>query len=451
MNAPLRIRNQFSAKSMPLFKPAPYKVMWGGRGGAKSWDFARALLTLGMNRKLFILCARDIQKSIKESVHKLLSDQIQAMGYGGYYQVLDNEIRGAPDENGHRTRFVFEGLRNNILNIKSMEAIDVCWVTEAEPIPEATWEVLIPTIRRDPPFGPFGQGSEIWIDFNPELASSYTYQHWVLNPPAGTEVIHCNAEDNPWFPEILRRQSEEMLKDDPDSWRTIWGGKVRRTVKGSIYFRELDAAILEERISSKVGYVRGKPVIVTVDLGKSDMTSLCFWQQFGTQHHCVHHYSNSGRDWPHYLEYIQATKFQIGGLWLPHDARQDKMNITATPFRQSLEAYPQEGIVRCEKSAVANVSIRINATRTLFPRIYISEEGCPNLLTSLPRYKYGINVQTRVRTTTPVHDDASHDADSFGSYATWLGGYVEDFDAVEQDEDTHDHYGGENQQLGWMR
>jgi phage terminase large subunit len=448
MNAPLRIRNQFSAKSMPLFKPAPYKVMWGGRGGAKSWDFARALLTLGMNRKLFNLCARDIQKSIKESVHKLLADQIVAMGYDGYYQILDNEIRGAPDGNGHRTRFVFEGLRNNILNIKSMEAIDVCWVTEAEPIPEATWEVLIPTIRRDPPFGPFGQGSEVWLDFNPELDSSYTYKHWVLDPPEGTVVIHCNADDNPWFPEILRKQSEEMKRKDPDAWRTIWGGKTRRVIAGSIYHRELAAAIEEGRVSHNVGHVKGKPVIVTVDLGKRDMTSLVFWQQIGSQHHAVHHYANCGHDWPHYLKYIQDTGFQIGGIWLPHDARQDRMNITATPWRQTLDAYPQEGIVRCEKAAVANVSIRINATRTLFPRIHISEKGCPNLLVSLPRYKYGINPQTRQRSDKPVHDDASHDADAFGSYSTWLLEGVEDAEPEEAYED----FGGSSAEgLGWMR
>lgn len=449
MNTPVKPRVQFTEKAIPLFKPAPYKVSYGGRGGAKSWDYARALLTLGMNRKLFILCARDIQKSIKESVHKLLSDQIKMMGYDGYYEVLDNEIRGAPDGNGHRTRFVFEGLRNNILNIKSMEAIDVCWVTEAEPIPEATWEVLIPTIRRDPPFGPFGQGSEVWIDFNPELASSYTYQHWVLDPPEGTVRIECNHEDNPWFPEILRKQMLDMYAKDPDSARTIWGGKTRRTVKGSIYYRELDAAIAEGRISHSIGHIKGKGVIVTVDLGKRDMTSLTFWQQVGSQHHAVYHYANSGHDWPHYLKHTQDTGFQIAGIWLPHDARQDKQNITATPFRQSLEAYPQEGIIRCEKAAVSNVSIRINACRTLFPRIWISEKGCPHLLTSLPRYRYGVNAQTRQRTAVPVHDDASHDADSFGSYATWLLEEVEDFRAEEHEEDTGYH--GENQQLGWMR
>jgi len=449
MNALVKPRVQFTEKAIPLFKPAPYKVSYGGRGGAKSWDYARALLTLGMNRKLFNLCARDIQKSIKESVHKLLSDQIRMMGYDGYYDVLDNEIRGAPDGNGHRTRFVFEGLRNNILNIKSMEAIDVCWVTEAEPIPEATWEVLIPTIRRDPPFGPFGQGSEVWIDFNPELATSYTYQHWVLDPPEGTVVIECNHEDNPWFPEILRRQMVDMYAKDPDSARTIWGGKVRRTVKGSIYYRELDAAIAEGRISPNIGHIKGKPVIVTVDLGKRDMTSLTFWQQIGMQHHAIYHYSNVGHDWPHYLKHIQDTGFQIGGIWLPHDARQDKMNITATPFKQTLAAYPTEGVVRCEKSAISNISIRINACRTLFPRIYISEKGCPNLLSSLPRYRYGINAQTRQRTNTPVHDDSSHDADSFGSYATWMLEEVEDFRAEEHEEDHGYH--GENQQLGWMR
>lgn len=94
MSGPIRVRNQFSEKSIPLFKPAPYKVYHGGRGGGKSWDYARALLTLSMNRPLFNLCARDIQKSIKESVHKLLADQIDLMGFSGFYDIMDNEIRG---------------------------------------------------------------------------------------------------------------------------------------------------------------------------------------------------------------------------------------------------------------------------------------------------------------------------------------------------------------------
>lgn len=445
MNALLRPRVQFTEKAIPLFKPAPYKVMHGGRGGAKSWDFARALLTLGMNRKLFNLCARDIQKSIKESVHKLLSDQISLMGYSGYYDVLDNEIRGAADGNGHRTRFVFEGLRNNILNIKSMEAIDVLWVTEAEPIPEPTWEVLIPTIRRDPPFGPFGQGSEVWIDFNPELDASYTYQHWVLDPPEGTVVIECNYWDNPWFPEILRKQMEESKRKDPDAYRTIWCGKTRKAMKGAIYADEMHTMIMTKRVSPDIKHIRGKPVIITADLGKRDMTSLWFWQQMGTKHLAIHHYANCGKDWAHYLDYIQDRRYQIGGLWLPHDARQDHISTQKTVLAQSLEAYPQEGVVRCEKHPIKNVLTRINACRALFPRIFINETECANGIVSLQRYRYGVNSQTQQRTSVPLHDAASHDADSYGSYATWLTEGMDD-----EPEDTSEATQQSHGPQGWM-
>src|SRR5688572_26293969 len=88
-----------------LERPRRYKIAHGGRGGAKSWGFARALLIAGLREPLRILCCREVQKSIKDSVHKLLADQIAALGLGAYYEVLQNEIRGI---NG--TEFIFTGL-----------------------------------------------------------------------------------------------------------------------------------------------------------------------------------------------------------------------------------------------------------------------------------------------------------------------------------------------------
>src|SRR5579859_7610069 len=97
-----------------LFRAAPYKVLYGGRGSGKTWSVCRALLILGVRKKLFILCAREIQKSIKESVHKTLADQIDDLGLGWFYRVLETSIIG---KNG--TRFTFAGIRNNITAIKS--------------------------------------------------------------------------------------------------------------------------------------------------------------------------------------------------------------------------------------------------------------------------------------------------------------------------------------------
>src|SRR5215831_3354061 len=127
---------EFPGKAAPLFRPVAYKVMHGGRGGAKSWAAARALLVLGAQKRLFILCAREIQKSISESVYKLLVDQIVALGMSAVWDVKATTIVNIKTG----TRIVFAGVRNNITAIKSMEAIDICWVEEAEKVTGHSWE-----------------------------------------------------------------------------------------------------------------------------------------------------------------------------------------------------------------------------------------------------------------------------------------------------------------------
>ena len=192
--------------------------------------------------------AGEYQRSIKDSVHKLLSEQVSALGLDDHYEVQEQKILG---KNG--TEIVFVGVRNNITSIKSMEGIDIFWLTEAVHVSNHTWDTLLPTVRRDPPFGPFGQGSEIWIDFNPDLGSDDTYRRWVLDPPANSVVVEVNCHDNPWFPEILKRQMEEMRLKDHDSYLNVWEGKVRRALEGAIYAKELSAAdISEGRISPHI-------------------------------------------------------------------------------------------------------------------------------------------------------------------------------------------------------
>src|SRR3990167_2295171 len=136
---------EFPTKLKFLFQPAPYKVLYGGRYGFKSWSVARALLLLGINKPLRILCAREVQLSIKASVHQVLEDQIQRMGIGSHYEVLESEIRGS---NG--TKFIFTGLATHTVEtIKSYENIDICWVEEGQTITARSWEILDPTIRKE--------------------------------------------------------------------------------------------------------------------------------------------------------------------------------------------------------------------------------------------------------------------------------------------------------------
>lgn len=406
-------RVEFPEKAIPLFKPAPYKVMHGGRGGGKSWCMARALLLLGSNKKLFIVCGREIQRSIKDSVHKLLADQIPLLGLDDFYEVFDDKIVGK-----NETKFVFVGVRNNIAAVKSMEAIDIFWLTEATFVSKNSWEVLLPTIRRDPPFGPFERGSEIFIDFNPELISDETYQRFVVDPPEGTQVIQVNWIDNPWFPEMLRKQKDELRKKDYDSYLTVWEGKTRRALQGAIYAKELSTAIEDGRVNPNIKYDRSKGVIVAFDLGKSDMCSLWFMQQIGMEHHAIDFYENCGYGIDHYLEEIQNRKYLIQGIWLPHDGAHETQAAPKSIERQCKDVYKTPGIVR----VVPRVghTTKINALRALFPRLSINEATCSQGMLALQHYQYGVHPETGQRTTQPLHNWASHAASSISDYAVML-------------------------------
>lgn len=243
-------RTQFPRKLQFLFKPAPFKVPYGGRGSAKSWSVARALLILGASTSIRCLCAREYQKSIKESVHQILKDQIERLQLSWYYRVTDNAIFNP--HNG--TLFIFGGLHHNAHEIKSKEGLTHCWIEEGENISRSSWEYLEPTIRTQYllpcHFWPAGTefteeeldaggrlaDPEIWITFNPAEEGDFIYQRFVggekpsdtFKPPPGAVVVNMNWEDNPWFPEALRRQKDYLYATDIDAAEHIWGGKPRK-------------------------------------------------------------------------------------------------------------------------------------------------------------------------------------------------------------------------------
>ncbi len=203
-----------------LFKPKRYKIYYGGRGGAKSWGFADALLIKGTQAKLRILCTRELQKSITDSVHKLLSDRIGTLGLDEFYKIQNKSIDGI---NG--TEFLFNGLKHNAREIKSTEGIDICWAEEAENISANSWEVLIPTIRKE--------GSEIWISFNTNQPTDETYKRFIFSPPSDSIVKKVSYKDNPFFPDVLEYERQELLKRDPKAYEHIWEGEFDTRFSGT--------------------------------------------------------------------------------------------------------------------------------------------------------------------------------------------------------------------------
>lgn len=215
----------------PPFGEVRYRVAHGGRGSAKSWSFAVASLILGAQRPRRILCAREIQASIRDSVHKLLVDTIDRLELGGVYEVLDRGIYG---RNG--TEFLFKGLRHNVHEIKSLEGIDLCWIEEAQAVSKASWDVLIPTIRKD--------GSEIWVSFNPDMEGDATYQRFVASAPGPRAIVRkVGYQDNPWLPDVLREEAEQLRGVDLEAYDHIWGGNPWVRSKASIF---ADKCVVQE-------------------------------------------------------------------------------------------------------------------------------------------------------------------------------------------------------------
>ena len=386
---------EFPVKLQCLFQPSRYKCIFGGRGSAKSWSVARALLILGAKQVHRILCAREFQNSISQSVHKLLSDQIIELGLIGFYEITQNSIRGA---NG--TEFAFVGLKNNPHNIKSYEGCTIVWVEEAQAVSARSWDILIPTIR--------AKDSEIWITMNPELESDATYQRFILHKPDNCITQQVNWSDNPWFPEVLDHERRTLQARDIEAYNTVWEGLCRQTVDGAVFAREMQMAELEERVT-KVRYDPTKPVHAVFDLGWADSTSIWFVQFIAQEIRFIRYIEDSQQTMSHYLALMQTFGYVYDTLWLPHDAQ----NKTLAAQGRTIEEIVRNAGFKTKIIPRTSIVDSINASRTMFRNCYFDRDNCYDGLQCLRHYKYEVDPETKAFSKNPLHDQYSHGADAF--------------------------------------
>lgn len=383
---------KFPDKLRFLFQPAPYKIAHGGRGSGKSWGVARSLLIQGAEKPLRILCAREVQKSIDDSVHTLLKDQIKELGLEHFYEALQYEIRGI---NG--TSFVYSGLaQHTVTTIKSFEGVDICWVEEAQAVSKKSWDVLRPTIRKP--------GSEIWVTFNPELESDVTYQMFVVDPPTGAVVVQMNFEDNPWFTDKLEQERLDCQAKQPKDYENIWLGKCKPAVVGAIYYDEVAKAEAENRICN-VPYDPLLKVHVVFDLGWNDAMSISLVQKQGSELRIIENIEDSHKTLDHYSALLKEKRLNWGKLYLPHDGRN-------RDFKTGKSAQEIMQALGWDVDITPNMSIEdgIRLVRMTFGRIYIDKTKCARLVQCAKRYRRSINQQTN-EPGAPMHDEWSHGAD----------------------------------------
>jgi len=390
----MELELDFPEKLDFLFEPARYKILYGGRGSGKSWGVARALIARAVQEPIRVLCARELQNSIHDSVITLLADQIKAMGLESFFDIQRTAIYG---KNG--SEFSFAGLKHNITSIKSFEGVNICWVEEGQSVSKTSWEVLIPTVRKP--------DSEIWITFNPDLDTDETYKRFVVNPPANAQIRKVNWSDNPWFPDVLKNELEELKSKDQDSYLNIWEGHTRQMLDGAVYANELRKAQEENRIRD---FIVDKSIVVNTfwDLGWADMTSIWFVQTIpGGEVRVIDFYQNCQKTIDHYVHVLQDKGYIYKDWWLPHDA--ENKNMTGKSVKDILQTMGKPVRITPKLS----VADGINAARTLLNRAFIHESNCADGLQNLRHYRYDVDPNTKMFSNTPLHDQHSHAADAW--------------------------------------
>ena len=425
MNAaePLRVRVQLPEKLLPLLegyeigqrdesvKRRRYYVAYGGRDSAKSWSFARALIILCIYEPLRVVCVREVQRTIADSVHRLLVDQIKAMGFDDFFDVREASIRCKVSG----AEFIFSGLRDlDASKIKSLEGADVAWVEEAHSVSAKSWDILIPTIR--------APESEIWVTFNPDMDTDPAYDRFVVHTPADAWVCKINWEDNPWWSSVLESHRTQMQRENPDEYRHVYGGEPRTVVAGAIYSREVLAMIEGKRVRP-VPIDPRLPVHTVWDLGWNDAMTIIMLQRLPSSVMIVDYIEDSFRRYDEYVVELNAMKCVWGRDWLPHDG-ESKDPKSGKSAKQILEGLNRKVsiIPRTDPEA------RIKAARMMFPRVYMDDtkralkpgetgyKGPARLLDCLKRYRRAIPLTTN-EPANPVHDEFSHGADAFGGLA----------------------------------
>ncbi len=412
-----QVRLQLPRKLGFLLDPHAYKVAWGGRSSLKSWSFARALLTIGVQYELRILCAREVQKSLMQSVHQLLVDQIRELDLGDYYDVTENAIRGTRND----TLFRFTGLSDQTADtLKSYEGFDILWLEEAQAISRRSFQIALPTIFRN-------KGAEVWASFNPELDTDEVWQRFIVNTPPGAKVVEMNWRDAVscgWWTDEQERLRQYDLIYSKNEYENIWEGKPRTVVAGAIYATEIIELITEGR-SRPIPYDPRLPVFRIWDLGWADSMAVVMVQK---PHHSalnvIGYLEDTRLTYANMIAAMDRLGYKWGTDYLPHDAEQHHPT-SGTNARKVLEG------LGCKVQIVprSDPEARIRAARMMFPRCYFDTSkhdtpperperlmGAGHLLDRLRRYKRNVPTTTG-EPAGPTHDAASHGADAFGALA----------------------------------
>jgi len=392
----MELNRAVPAVFVPLLADARYKGAHGGRGSGKSHFFAEQSVLKMYEKPKRIVCLREVQSSIRESVRQLVIDKIEDMNLQSHFEILDQEIRGV-----NSALMIFKGLQSyNAGNIKSLEGYDIAWCEEAQNISHASWRLLRPTIRKPE--------SEIWASWNPRFKTDAVdlFFRQPIKPP-NTVVVKANWQDNPFFPDVLY---EEMLHDyatDPAMAEHTWAGGYEILTTGSYYGKHISEAEAAGRITF-VPHDRSAKTFAAWDLAFGDMLSIWIFQMVGLEWHFIKYYEDKNKDLGHYCDWISSLPYKVDLHILPHDAAAHELQTGLTRV-EFLEKRDNKCFLLTKESKDDGIS----AVRGILPRCFFDVDGCERGLECLRMYRAEWVVKMQVQKTEPLHDWASHGADAF--------------------------------------
>lgn len=399
------LRVEVPRKLKPLLSPWRYKGAYGGRGGAKSHFFAEQVLVRCISQPSRAVCIREVQNSIRDSVRQLLVDKIAKFGLESAFEVLDNEIRGP---NG--SLIIFKGMQSyNADTIKSLEAYDIAWVEEAQTLSQHSLDMLRPTIRK-----PL---SELWFSWNPRYKTDPVDVFFRKQNRDNALGVPVNWRDNPWFPDVLRKEMNDDFREDEDKAEHIWNGAYGAG-KGAILAKWVNRAEREGRINDSVAYdPDGAPVDISCDIGFRDTTCFWFWQRrLGgfTVFDYDHDHGLDADDWaPRLRERLLSHGIKennLNKIWLPSDAKAKTFQSKHTSIERFIREFTVQHV---DVVPASRKSDQIEAARHLMEHIEFNKTNCEDGIDGLTAWEYEYNEENQVFSREPKHDWASHRGDSF--------------------------------------
>jgi phage terminase large subunit len=413
MTAAARI--ELPRKLIPVFDgPADVRGAYGGRGSAKTRSFAKMVAVRGYAYGRagitgILLCARQFMNSLEDSSLEECKRAIEEEPFlAAYYDVGEQYIKSRDG----RISFAFAGLARNIASVKSKGRVLLCWVDEAEPVPDVALTTLIPTLREEGD----DWNAELWITWNPGRKTAAVEKRYRNSKDPRIKVVELNWRDNPKFPAKLERDRQRDLEERPEQYDHIWEGGYVTALEGAYFAKHLAKAKEEGRI----GFFPADPLMtirLVCDIGgtgaRADAFAIWAMQFIGREIRVVNYYEAVGQPIDAHLAWCRKEGYTSdrAQFWLPHDGS-TKDKVYDVSYESALQAAGYTVTVVPNQGKGAAMA-RIERVRQLFPQFRFNEVPTEAGRAALGWY-HEKRDQERGIGLGPEHDWASHGSDAFG-------------------------------------